>query len=80
MPAALFAQTVGIACGEGKYEVEGRRLAVMAEMLNLSEDESRAEFYRRLTRFGVVAALRRAGVQNGDRVRFGETEMSWDAE
>ncbi len=64
----------------GRYEVEGRRLAAMAEMLNLSQDESRAEFYRRLTRFGVQAALRRAGVENGDRVRFGETEMTWDAE
>lgn len=65
---------------QGRYLVEGRRLEAMAEMLNLSQDESRAEFYRRLTRFGVVAALRRAGVENGDRVRFGETEMTWDAE
>jgi len=62
----------------GRYSVEGRRLAAMAEMLNLSEDEARAEFFRRLTRFGVAAALRRAGVRNGDRVRFGETEITWD--
>jgi len=62
----------------GSYEVDGRRLAALAEMLNLSQDEARAEFYRRLTRFGVVAALRRAGVQLGDRVRFGPTEMTWD--
>ncbi len=62
----------------GQYAVEGRRLAAMAEMLNLSEDEARAEFLRRLTRFGVAAALRRAGVKNGDRVRFGETEITWD--
>ena len=64
----------------GRYEVDGRRLEAMAEMLNLSEDEARAEFYRRLTRFGVVAALRRAGVRPGDRVRFGGTEMTWDLE
>lgn len=64
----------------GLYAVEGRRLAALAEMLNLSQDEARAEFYRRLTRFGVVAALRRAGVQPGDRVRFGPTEMTWDLE
>ncbi len=62
----------------GRYAVEGRRLAAMAEMLNLAEDEARAEFFRRLTRFGVTAALRRAGVKNGDRVRFGETEITWD--
>jgi GTP-binding protein len=62
----------------GRYAVEGRRLAAMAEMLNLTEDEARAEFFRRITRFGVTAALRRAGVKNGDRVRFGETEITWD--
>jgi GTP-binding protein len=62
----------------GKFEVEGRRLAALAEMLNLSEDEARAEFFRRLSRFGVVAVLRRAGVRNGDRVRFGPTEVTWD--
>jgi GTP-binding protein len=64
--------------GPHRFAVEGRRLAAMAEMLNLSQDEARAEFYRRLTRFGVVAALRRAGVQPGDRVRFGPTTVTWD--
>ena len=44
----------------------------------VAEDEARAEFQRRLARFGVVAALRRAGVRNGDRVRFGPTEITWD--
>jgi GTP-binding protein len=63
---------------EGRYAVEGRRLAVMAEMLDLSQDEARAEFFRRLQRLGVVAALRRAGVRPGDRVRFGETELRWE--
>ncbi|MHB8574126.1 MAG: Obg family GTPase CgtA, partial [Dehalococcoidia bacterium] len=65
---------------QGVYVVEGRRLEALAQMMHLSEDESRAEFYRRLTRFGVVAALRRAGIENGDRVRFGPTEMTWDGE
>jgi GTP-binding protein len=64
--------------GDGLYQVEGRRLAVMAEMLNLSQDEAKAEFFRRLTRFGVVSALRRAGVRPGDHVRFGATEIRWD--
>jgi Obg family GTPase CgtA-like protein len=50
----------------------------MAEMLDLSQEEARAEFYRRLTRLGVVAALRRAGVREGDRVRFGDVEMTWE--
>jgi Obg family GTPase CgtA-like protein len=50
----------------------------MAEMLNLSQDEARAEFFRRLTRLGVVAALRRAGARPGDRVRFGATTIRWE--
>jgi len=66
--------------GPGRFAVDGRRLAALAEMLNLSEDESRAEFHRRLTRFGVTAVLRRTGVHNGDRVRFGGTEITWDAD
>jgi GTP-binding protein len=56
----------------------GRRVAAMAEMLDLSSEEGKAEFYRRLTRLGVTAALRRAGVQPGDTVRFGETDVVWE--
>jgi Obg family GTPase CgtA-like protein len=33
---------------------------------------------RRLGRMGVVAALRRAGVREGDPVRFGEVELRWE--
>ncbi len=62
----------------GVYVVEGsRRLAAMAEMLDLSEREAWAEFHKRLQRLGVVAALRRAGVREGDRVRFGHVETTW---
>jgi Obg family GTPase CgtA-like protein len=62
----------------GRYVVHGRRLEAMAEMLDLSQEEARAEFQRRLTRLGVVAALRRAGVREGDKVRFGDVEMTWE--
>jgi Obg family GTPase CgtA-like protein len=33
---------------------------------------------RRLGRMGVVNALRRAGVQEGDAVRFGDIELRWE--
>jgi GTP-binding protein len=62
----------------GRYLVHGRRVEALAEMLDLAEEEARAEFYRRLTRLGVVATLRRAGVQAGDKVRFGTVDVIWE--
>jgi GTP-binding protein len=60
------------------YRVTGsRRLEAMAEMLDLSDREAWAEFYRRLQRFGALATLRRAGIREGDRIRFGPTEVTW---
>jgi len=49
----------------------------MAEMLDLSDREAWMTFYRRLQRLGGVAALKRAGVREGDAVRFGATEAIW---
>ncbi|MGE3596292.1 MAG: Obg family GTPase CgtA, partial [Dehalococcoidia bacterium] len=63
---------------DGRYVVHGRRIGAMAEMLDLSQEEAKAEFYRRLTRLGVVAALRRAGVRDGDIVRFGSVDVTWE--
>ena len=62
----------------GVYRVSARRVEAMAEMLNLAQEEARAEFYRRIQRFGIAAALRRAGVKDGDRVLFGPVELIWD--
>jgi GTPase len=63
----------------GRYVVTGsRRLEAMAEMLDLDDREARAEFIKRLQRLGALAALRRAGVHEGDKVRFGPTEMTWN--
>ena len=64
----------------GVFVVEGsRRLEAMAEMLDLSDEEAWQAFERRLQRLGGMAVLRRAGVQPGDRVRFGGTEVTWHA-
>jgi GTP-binding protein len=60
------------------FRVNGsRRLEAMAEMLDLSDIEAWNEFQRRLQRMGVLAALRRAGVVEGNRVRFGRAEVTW---
>ncbi|UCH87684.1 MAG: GTPase ObgE [Dehalococcoidia bacterium] len=60
------------------YRVSGERLEAFAEMMPLHQEEGRAEFWRRLTRWGVVAALKRAGIQPGARVRLGQTEVEWE--
>ena len=64
---------------KGVFHVHGRRVEAMAEMLDLKQEEARAEFYRRLNRLGVTTILRRAGAIPGSRVRFGTVEIKWDA-
>ena len=65
--------------GDG-WRVTGDQPVVLVEMLALQSDESRAETIRRLGRMGVVGALRRAGVKEGDPVRFGKVELRWENE
>ena len=60
------------------YRVSGERLEAFAEMMPLDQEEGWAEFWRRLTRWGVVAALRRAGITPGAKVRLGRTEVEWE--
>ncbi|HEY8173225.1 MAG TPA: GTPase ObgE [Dehalococcoidia bacterium] len=63
---------------DGAYRVVGDQPVVLVEMLALQSDESRAETIKRLGRMGVVSALRRAGVKDGDAVRFGTVELRWE--
>jgi GTP-binding protein len=63
---------------DGAYRVIGEQPVVLVEMLALQSDESRAETMRRLGRMGVVGALKRAGVHEGDLVRFGTVELKWE--
>lgn len=63
---------------DGAWRVIGDQPVVLVEMLALQSDESRAETMRRLGRMGVVNALRRAGVKEGDPVRFGDIELRWE--
>ena len=63
--------------GDGLFVVEGEGPVSLVEMMGLESEEARLEVRRRLTRMGVVSALRRAGIRPGDRVRFGLVEMEW---
>ena len=59
------------------FSVRGKAPAEIVERLGVESEEARAEVVRRLRRIGVAAALRRAGVQLGDRVRIGGAELEW---
>ncbi len=62
---------------DGGFRVEGERVVTFAEMMPVEMEEGRQELWRRLGRWGVIGALRRAGAQPGDRVRLGSVELEW---
>lgn len=66
------------AAGEGRFVVEGRRVVTFVEMMDTGMEGAKDEIFRRLERWGVARALRRAGVKEGDTVVFGETELEWE--
>jgi GTP-binding protein len=77
LPALVRRQVLSVRQEDGAYRVEGDRIVAFAEMMPLHEEEARSELWRRFQRWGVTAALRRAGAQRGDRIRIGEVEVEW---
>ncbi len=63
--------------GPGLFTVEGQRVVTFVEMMDLEMEGARDEVERRLARWGVVRALRREGVAEGDTVRLGEVDLVW---
>ena len=59
------------------FRVEGERMITFAEMMPVEVEEGRQELWWRLGRWGVSAALRRAGARPGALVRAGEIELEW---
>ncbi|MBI2913067.1 MAG: GTPase ObgE [Chloroflexi bacterium] len=72
-----LARAVRVRREGGAFRVEGERVVAFAEMMPLEQAEGRSELWRRLGRWGVVGALRRAGAKPGDRVRLGRVEVEW---
>jgi GTP-binding protein len=62
----------------GVFRVLGERVVTFAEMMPVESEEGRAEVWRRLTRWGVVGQLRRAGAKRGDAVRIGGAELEFE--
>ena len=64
----------------GEWVVQGRRVQRLVAQTDFENDESAARFQRELARLGLVEKLRAAGVEAGDTVRIGDTELEWGAE
>ncbi len=62
------------------YRVRGKRVERLAAMTDPESIDGMDRLERTLRRMGVFAALEEAGVQPGDTVRFGKTEMTWGEE
>lgn len=64
--------------GPGRFVVDGRRVVTFVEMMDTEMEGAHDEVQRRLERWGVARALRRAGVAHGDTVTFGDVEWRWE--
>ncbi len=62
--------------GDG-FRVNGEKVVTFAEMMPVEMEEGRQELWWRLGRWGVSAALRRAGARPGDRIWLGKVELEW---
>jgi GTP-binding protein len=65
---------------DGAFRLRGRRIERIAAQTNFDVEESAARFQRDLTRLGIDAELRRAGIVAGDPVRIGSIELEWEAQ
>ena len=72
-----LSQRFEVAVVNGVCTVRGQRVEAFAEMMPLEQEEGRQEFWRRLGRWGVVNAMRRARAKPGERVRIGQVEVEW---
>ncbi len=64
--------------GAAGFVVHGRRIERTAAMTDWENDEAIRRFQRILDALGIKAALRQAGVANGDDVSFGEVvTLEW---
>jgi GTP-binding protein len=63
--------------GDGEFRVVGKRIERAAAMTYWDYDEAVYRFQRLLDTLGVTAALREAGVQEGDTVHIGAHELEW---
>ncbi len=62
---------------DGNYRVTGDRIEGFARRTNFEEDDGVRRLRDILAKTGVARELRRQGIQDGDTVRIGDTELAW---
>ncbi len=62
------------------FWVRGKRVERMVAMTQTESGEAMERLEKRLRKLGVTEALEQAGVQSGDTVHFGKTELVWGEE
>jgi GTPase len=65
---------------DGAWRVEGRKIERIAVMTRWEYYDAVLRFQRILQALGITQALRDAGVDEGDTVRIGGTELEWSEE
>jgi GTP-binding protein len=60
------------------FRVRGKRVERLTNQTNFDNEESAERFQRELVRTGIDAALRKAGIRQGDQVRIAAYELEWD--
>jgi GTPase len=65
---------------DGAFVVRGKRIERIASQTNFDNEESAERFQRDLMRLGIDDELRKLGVEPGQTVRIGGTELEWDPE
>lgn len=62
----------------GIYVVAYEKAEKLVERMDAGSREARAYIWSQLSSMGVVAALKKAGAEPGDIIRFGNIELGWD--
>ena len=62
---------------EGVYEITGNWARITMESTNFDDPESLSYFQRSMINAGVIEALRKAGIEEGDTVRIGPLEFDF---
>ncbi len=62
---------------DGNYRVTGERIEGFARRTDFEEDDGVRRLRDILAKTGVARELRRQGIQDGDIVRIGDSELSW---
>jgi len=59
------------------WRVTGQEVEKIAATVNWDQEEALALFHRKLEKLGVIRALRKMGIQDGDTVIIGNVELEW---